>query len=234
MNTMKMTKRLLSTLILSTATLTALPTTASAFGLSSLASAIPGVGGGAGTTVSAGDIDMFIQTAKQADQLITQSTTFMASSVETEDEISQRKADRDAANKIADPKERQAKVEKIQDDERTQLQKAMSSADINNKIASMNAKQRKDFEAAAINFTIGALKDKQLASSSSSLVSGVTANPTLIARLPDLKDVVSSVTSQANNSASIAMSLAKLATSGKIKALPTSADSKPVETGSMN
>ena len=88
-------------------------------------------------------------------------------------------------------------MEKLQDDARTQLQKALSSADINNKIASMNAKQRKDFEAAAINFTIGALKDKQLASSSSSLVSGVTANPTLIVRLPDLKDVVSSVTSQA-------------------------------------
>jgi hypothetical protein len=230
---MKMTKRLLSTLILSTATLTALPLTASAFGLSSITSAIPGVGGGSTNAVSAGDIDTFIQTAKQADQLINQSTELMASSVESADQIAKQKAARDAANGIADPKEQKAAVEQLQTDAQTQLQKALSSDDINNKIASMSAEQRKSFGAAAINFTIGLLKDKQLVSSSSSLVAGVTANPRLVTRLPDLKDVVSSVSSQASHSASIGMSLAKLVTSGKIKALPTSADSKPVETGSM-
>jgi hypothetical protein len=230
---MKMTKRLLSTLMLSTATLTALPLTASAFSLSSITSAVPGLSGGSANTVSTGDIDTFIQTAKQADQLITQSTELMASAVESEDQISKQKAARDAANTIADPKEQKAAVEQLQADEQTQLQKTLSSDDINNKIASMSAQQRKSFEAAAINFTIGALKDKQLVSSSSSLVAGVTANPSLVTRLPDLRDVVSSVSSQASHSASIGMSLAKLATSGKIKTLPASADSKPVEAGSM-
>ncbi|CAD6554623.1 hypothetical protein LMG27952_05643 [Paraburkholderia hiiakae] len=46
---------------------------------------------------------------------------------------------------------------------------------------------------------VGVLKDTQLAGESSSLVSGVAENPKLFPRHSSLKDVVSSVSSQASN-----------------------------------
>jgi hypothetical protein len=51
----------------------------------------------------------------------------------------------------------------------------------------------------------------------------------LISRLPELKDVVSSVSSQVVNSVKIGDGLMQLAKAGKITALPTTASEKPKE-----
>ena len=93
----------------------------------------------------------------------------------------------------------------------------------------MSKEQLSAFGNAAFTFMLGVLKDKQLADGSRALVSGVAANPTLLPRLAALKDVASSVSAQAANTAKIGEGLVKLASAGKIAALPTSASEQPKE-----
>ncbi|RAR54563.1 hypothetical protein C7401_12459 [Paraburkholderia unamae] len=147
--------------------------------------------------------------------------------------IEAQKAKRDAANSIADPKERDAALAKIDADNAAIVQKALDSDKVQAKISAMNKHQLTQFSNAAFSYMVGVLKDKQLADESSSLVSGATANPTLLPRLSSLKDVVSSVSSQASNSARIADGLVKLAQSGKFSKLPTSASDTPKEMATM-
>ena len=205
---------------------------AQAFGIGNLTTAIPGVGGGASAgTVSAGDIDLFIKTAQDANAMIATASRHIFRAVETKDEIAKQEAALATANSIADPAEKQAALNKIRDDEATSVQKALASNDIQEKLKGMSKDQLKSFGNAAFMYMLGVLKDKQLADGSQALVSGVAANPTLLPRLAALKDVATSVSAQAVSTAKIGEGLVKLASAGKIAALPASASekAKPVD-----
>jgi len=200
---------------------------AMAFGLGNITSAIPGVGGGSAAAVSGGDIDAFIQTANDANQMISTSSAHIFKALASKEEIAELEARMAAANAIADPAEKAAEVSKIKSDEATAVQKVLASKDGEAKLASMNKAQMASFGNAAFTFMLGVLKDKQLADGSTALVSGVSSNPTLLPRLGALKDVASSVSSQLSNTAKIGEGLVKLAKAGKIASLPTSASEKP-------
>ncbi|WP_454725533.1 MULTISPECIES: hypothetical protein [Cupriavidus] len=201
---------------------------AMAFGLGNITAAIPGVGGGtSAAAVSAGDVDAFIQTAQEADQMISTSSRHIFKAVSSKDAIAEQESRLSAANAIADPAEKAAAINKIRDDEATALQKSLASQEVQDKLKSMNQAQLASFGNAAFTFMLGVLKDRQLAEGSTALVSGVTANPTLLPRLGALKDVATSVGAQAVSTAKIGEGLLKLAKSGKIAALPASASEKP-------
>jgi hypothetical protein len=185
---------------------------AQAFGISNLTAAIPGVGGGASAgTISAGDIDVFVKTAQDADAMIATASRHIFRAVETKEEIAKQESALATANGIADPAEKQAALNKIRDDEATAVQKALASNDIQEKLQGMNKDQLKSFGNAAFTYMLGVLKDKQLADGSRALVTGVAANPVLLPRLAALKDVATSVSAQAASTAKIGEGLVKLA-----------------------
>jgi hypothetical protein len=229
---MKSKSALLGTLLIGVAAVNLTPA-ASAFGLSDLKAAVPGVGGSSGTSVSGGDIDAFIKTAQDANQMIDSASQYIFKAVGDQKDIAEQEAKRDAANNIADPKEKAAAIQKLDDDQATMLQKTLASKDAQAKIDAMNKEQLTSFGNAAFTFMLGVLKDKQLASGSTALVSGVASNPMLISRLPALKDVAASVSTQAVNSAKIGEGLIQFAKAGKIAALPTSASETPKEISSI-
>lgn len=202
---------------------------AKAFGIGNITAVIPGVGGSSAGAVSSGDIDAFIKTAQDADVMIGTATTHIFKAVANKDEIAELEAKEAAANSIADPAEKEAAINKVKSDKATVVQKALSSKDVQDKLNGMSKEQLSAFGNAAFTFMLGVLKDKQLADGSRALVSGVAANPTLLPRLAALKDVASSVSAQAANTAKIGEGLVKLASAGKIAALPTSASEQPKE-----
>lgn len=222
---MKKTSVALAALVGSTLLLSA--PAAMAFGLGNITSAIPGVGSASASAVSAGDIDAFIQTANDANQMIGTSSAHIFKALASKEEIAALEARLVAANAIADPAEKAAEISKIKSDEATAVQKALASQEGETKLSAMNKAQMASFGNAAFTFMLGVLKDKQLAEGSTALVSGVASNPTLVTRLGALKDVASSVSSQVANTAKIGEGLVKLAKAGKIAALPTSASEKP-------
>ncbi|ODV42539.1 hypothetical protein AWV79_25920 [Cupriavidus sp. UYMMa02A] len=156
---------------------------AMAFGLGNITSAIPGVGGASASAVSAGDIDAFIQTATEANQMIGTSSAHIFKALASKEEIAALEARLTAANAIADPAEKAAEISKIKNDEATAVQKALASKEGEAKLSAMNKAQMASFGNAAFTFMLGVLKDKQLADGSTALVSGVASNPTLVPRL---------------------------------------------------
>lgn len=222
---MKKTSVALAVLVGST--LFAAAPAAMAFGLGNITSAIPGVGGGSAAAVSAGDIDAFIQTANDANLMISTSSSHIFKALASKEDIAALEARLATANAIANTAEKEAELNKIKSDEATIVQKVLASKEGEDKLSTMNKAQMASFGNAAFTFMLGVLKDKQLAEGSTALVSGVSSNPTLIPRLGALKDVASSVSSQLSNTAKIGEGLVKLAKAGKITALPTSASEKP-------
>jgi len=200
---------------------------AMAFGLGNITSAITSAGGGSSASaVSAGDIDGFIKTANDANQMVSTASAHIFKALASKEEIAALEARLTTANAIADPAEKAAEINKIKNDEATAVQKALASKNAEDKLSSMNKAQLKSFGNAAFTFMLGVLKDKQLAEGSTALVSGVASNPTLALRLGELKDVASAVSSQVSNTAKIGEGLVKLAKAGKIAALPSSASDK--------
>ncbi|MHB9833231.1 hypothetical protein Q8F57_000165 [Paraburkholderia terrae] len=222
---MKKYSALLGALVIGTMAMNA--SQALAFGIGNLTAAIPGVGGSTGSAVSAGDIDAFIKTAQDADMMIGTATAHIFKAVANKEEIAALEAKEAAANSIADPAEKAAAINKIKDDQATAVQKALSSKDVQGKLNGMSKAQLAAFGNAAFTFMLGVLKDKQLADGSRALVAGVASNPVLLPRLGALKDVATSVSAQAANTAKIGEGLVKLASAGKIAALPTSASEAP-------
>lgn len=102
---MKSKNALLSALLIGVVGVSISPA-ASAFGLGDLKSAIPGAGGSSVQSVSAGDIDAFIKTAQDANQMIDASSQYIFKALGNQKDIAELEAKRAAANDVADPKER--------------------------------------------------------------------------------------------------------------------------------
>ncbi|AQR64282.1 hypothetical protein BXU06_03815 [Aquaspirillum sp. LM1] len=209
-----------------------------AFGLGDLTKAVTGAGTGdlakavtgssASSNVSGNDVDAFIQTARQADQLINQSARLIYLALASQEEKAKHEAAIQAANEISDVSEKKAKLDQINADTATALQKTLNNQETVKTINQMNAAQRKNLAASAFNFMLGLMKDKELAQRSTSLVSGVSSNPMLAPKLVNLKEAVGSVSGQVTNGVKIADGLISLAKAGNIKIMPASTSEKPM------
>lgn len=211
---------------------------AHAFGLGDLTKAVTGAGTGdlskavtgasTGGNVSGDDVDAFIQTARQADQLINQSARLIYLALASQEEKAKHEAAITAANEITDVSEKKAKLEQINADTATALQKTLNNQETINSINKMSAAQRKNLAGSAFNFMLGLMKDKELAQRSTNLVSGVSSNPMLAPKLVNLKEAVSSVSGQVKNGVKIADGLVSMAKAGNMKIMPASTSEKPV------
>ena len=211
---------------------------AHAFGLGDLTKAVAGASTGdlakavtgtsTGSSVSGDDVDAFIQTARQADQLINQSARLIYLALASQEEKAKHEAAIKAANEMTDVSEKKAKLDEINADTATALQKTLNNQETINSINKMSAAQRKNLSASAFNFMLGLMKDKELAQRSTSLVSGVSSNPMLAPKLVNLKEAVSSVGGQVKNGVKIADGLISMAKAGNMKIMPASTSEKPV------
>lgn len=177
--------------------------------------------------VSAGDIDSFLKTANEADGLIRKSSETLFLAVATKSEIDAHNDKVKAANDIADPKEKEAALKKVADDEQAQLAKIDFSKKAEAAKKGMDAKQKALTSAAIYNFALGALKDKELIGQGQSLISGAASNPMLLSKIGGVKDVVSSLSSQMGNITTIVSGLQKLSSAVGLEALPTKATDQP-------
>ncbi len=197
-----------------------------AFGLGDITSAVTPAKA-SGSSVSAGDIDAFIKTAKEAETLIDTAANYIFKVVVSKEEVAKHEEAMKVANALTDPKEKEAKINQVEADRDTYLQKALVSKETEAKVKSMNKAQLTQFANASYTFMLGLLKDKQLGQASTSLVSGVTANPMLAPQLLSLKDSVSSVANQVQSAVKIGDGLIKLAKVGNLNIMPASTSEKP-------
>jgi len=174
------------------------------------------------------DIKSFLQTADEARQLTGQSALSLGQALLTKTEMEAAETALAAANAIADPKEKEAAKAKVVTDVQAQLAKVDFDAAAK-ELAKANDKKKNALVGNSMfNFVLGLLKDKELASRGSALASSAASNPMLLAKAGQVKDVLSSLSSQMGDMGKIATGLQKMATTIKSVPLPTSASAAPV------
>ena len=187
-----------------------------------------------GKTNSAGsgnveaDIKAFLQTADEARKLTGQSAFSLGMALLTKEQMQAAQDQLDAAKKITGTKEREAAESKVTVDLQAELAKVDYDA-VAKDLAKANDKKKNALIGNSMfNFVLGLLKDKELASRGSALASSVASNPMLLSKAGEVKDVLSSLSSQMGDMGKIATGLQKMATTIKSVPLPTSASAAPV------
>lgn len=177
----------------------------------------------AGSSASAGDLDTFLATAKEADTLISSSTDTLFKTMVPQKEVAAHNAKVLEANNIADPAKRAELLQQLIAQQMARLSKVDWDKQARETPKLLSAEQKNDLGAAIYNFTLGTLKDKELVAQSKSLIGAARANPLLLMRAGELTEVSASVSNQLAAASSIAGGLPKMASAVGLGALPSSA-----------
>ncbi|HEY3451348.1 MAG TPA: hypothetical protein VGK67_33630 [Myxococcales bacterium] len=183
------------------------------------------VGGGGGGATGA-DIDNFLSAATAADLLVGKASTHMLKAVANKADVDKYEAAVKAANAIADPKEKQAKLDQAESDKNAALA-AVDYKKTNDELAKSADKKKKTAIANAIwNLALGALKDTDLVATGTKLVSG-TPSPSVATRIPAAKDALGKVTSQGEALGKIMGGAKSLMSTVGLDKLPAKASDEP-------
>jgi hypothetical protein len=194
-----------------------------AAGLPSLGSLMPGQSSGAAV-----DVDGFLKNAGVAEALMRTSLDHMATSLATKEEIAQIDALKKQAAEKTDAKEKGAIEQEIAKSQAALLNSRDFDKVANEDVKKMDAKQKQKLAGAATNFVLAVLKDKELLSQSSGVMSGLAGNPANISKLGTVKDAAGSVKNQLELAASLATKVPKVFSAVGVKNPPTKASDAPV------
>lgn len=189
-------------------------------------SAVPGAGGGS-TGDAGADIKLFLSDAKMAEELMQGSVDNLIHVVATSKETKKLDDELKAANAIADPKEKKAKVREAYQHRTEFAQSKIDSDEKRTKLSNLDSKKKKALGNALFNLALVGLKDKDLVSRGQGLVGSVSSNPVNAAKMAlqigDMKDAISSLGTQAENIGSLTTQVVSLAKVNKVEpAMPKS------------
>lgn len=175
------------------------------------------------------DIKAFLQTADEAHALTSKSVYTLAEALLTKEDMQANEAKLAAAKNIADPKEREVQLAKVELEVQAQLTKVNFEAKANEMAKANDTKKNKLVGTSIYNFVLGMLKDKELAGKGTALASSAASNPMLLSKVGQVKDVVGSISGQMGDMGKIASGLQKMGSKIKAIPLPTSASAEPVK-----
>lgn len=198
-------------------------TTANA-GLGSLTSLIPGAQKGAATV----DVDGFLKNAGIAEALMRTSLDQLATSLASKEQIAQIDALKKQAAEKTDAKEKGAVDQEVAKSQAAVLNSLDFDKVANEDVKKMDAKQKQKLAGAATNFVLAALKDKELISQSSTVMSSLGSNPANLSKLGTVKDAASSLKNQLELAGSLATKVPKVFSAVGVKNPPTKASDEPV------
>lgn len=180
--------------------------------------------GGGGATPA--DIDNFLSAASAADKLVTEASRDLFNAVASKEARERIEAKVAAAGAIADPKEKQAKLDEVAKERNAALEKADYKKVSEGIAKGLDAKQKESTKNAIYNLALGALKDAELVLTGKKLVSSAPS-PMIAAKIPAVKDSVERLTSQAEALPKVVEGAKNLMKAVGLEALPTKASDAP-------
>jgi len=186
---------------------------------------LPSLGGSSSSAASA-DPDAFVKTAKEAEALMKAAVDGLSNAVLSKEKVEEIEAQRKAAAQITDTKERDAKLAEVQKSQLAAINEAAGDSNFKANIEKMDAKKKENLMAAAFNFLLALLKDKDLIDQGKSVISSISSNPMNLGKLGAVKDVLESIVNQASAGSKIFGKVSEIMTVVGVKA-PTSKDDKP-------
>jgi hypothetical protein len=202
---------------------------ASAGMLDSVKSPLGGSKGG--SSVSRNDLDGLYTLCCDADNLLQKSVDVTFKMLANKDELQKMELRMKEANNIKDPKEREAAINKIEQDKMALVQKSLDEQETSQKMQNLNAEQKKLLANAIYNILLASLKDKDAAEKATQMSQKIKSNPaastSYAADLPKLKDIVTGVPPQADKAVTLGTNLSKVARANKIEVAVPKSSSDP-------
>jgi hypothetical protein len=181
---------------------------------------IPGLGsgGGSASTVSAADIDDYIDRAQKNADLLTWSYILVQQAREGKINIAATAAQRQETLSSPDAKVRSAKqLELIKGADNSTALNDQSVADFTKTIADASPAVRAQIGNALFNLAVAIPRAVQLVGEAPDLIKGLGTNPSALGNVGKLKNAASLLASQVKSTAQIAPYLPKLMSAAKVK-----------------
>ncbi len=169
-----------------------------------------GTMGGGSADTGADDPDAFVRSVRAAGKLMDKSTSRLVHCLADKESITMIKMDEKAANEVADPEERRARLTEVKKNKQAVLNKTLRNDRLMVEIQNMDADQKTELGAAAFNFTLALLRGKALMEQSKTLISSMSSNPAMQSTLGNVKEAASSVSNQVSSASTIADKLSDI------------------------
>ncbi len=183
----------------------------------------PNVPGGGAT---AEEINKFLGDTVVADTLVQKSSMQLLKAVVSKQKYEKIDAEMKAAMAIQDPKEREAKVNVVQAEVRTELMK-VNFQEVNAQLkAKADTKKNQAIGHGLWNLALGGLKDVELVNSGKKLVSG-PPRPEVAGKISEVKQAIEKLASQGEGVTKILGSAKVLMSTVGLESLPQSATESP-------
>ena len=176
------------------------------------------------------NVEAFLKIAGDVNALMVQSSDVLFKAVATEEDIEAHDREVKAATEIADPKERNAALRKVQDEEQVALANFDYAAKAKKMEKEMDKQKRQLIGASIYNFILGMLKDQLLMDIGNNWISSANSNPAMAPKFAPVKDVIASISSRMDKMTKIASGIRNLSAVVKLDNLPTSPSDTPMST----
>lgn len=188
--------------------------------LKSLAPAVTG-SQGSGDSLSGQDFEAINTLFAEADGLLQSSVTNLVEMVCNKDVAAELNRKMQAAQEIKDPKEREAAISQVKEDQTAALLAASENQETVGKLSQLSAEQKKLAKASLYNFALAGLKDKAVVDLANGVASKVQGNPSAaISYSKDIartKDIAATLPSQVTKIVQISDNMIKLAKTSQIE-----------------
>ncbi len=186
---------------------------------------VPGTDASGGATTQ--DVDAFIASSIASEVMVRKSSVALGQAVLAKEVLDKLEERRLAAEKMADGKEKDAALRKVDADRNAELAKVDYQKVSKDDAAKWDEKKKESVRAALFNLALGGLIDTELVAAGRKLASG-TPSPAVATRMPLVKETVSALGGQIDGLAKVTKAAQVLGTTVKLEKLPKSAAEKPV------
>lgn len=203
-----------------------------AWGMPSIAGVGADSSKSSGAALTAEEVDAVLSNIKKATALFDKSISKLSLALLDKDAKAKIDAEMEKAQKITDPKERDAAIAEVRTNQLAAIKKVTESAEGKEKVSKLSKQQAKSFIAATYNFSLAGLMDANAITLAKDVTQKVSANPmaatSFISKVNDLKDAVKTLPVQVEQIVSVGSKIVDLAKSNKIDIkLPSSATEAP-------
>jgi len=175
------------------------------------------------------DVASFVNQSVALSQLTSRSVIAINMAFADAQQSAATKAELEAIEKIADPKEQKARMAKLYESQSAEAKRLYESGAMKERMATLDGASRKQVGNALMNFGIGALQAVVLTKTGQSLIARVSANPMSLPQVVPVKDALPLLGQVVSDSGGFMAGVVKLAQGARIDVPAVKADSKPVE-----
>lgn len=178
--------------------------------------ATPAVGGDAGPAPSV-DPDAFVADSLETAKMVAFARFVLDAAGANKLDMAGMAIHRDQLDKASNPKELKAVVTQLVSDDQAVADKDARVANIQAKLREGSGKERTLVAAAVLNFGVGMARNVRLVNAAPGLVSSMTSNPMMMAKLGRIKDLAEILRWQAGNVGGFMSAMPTLITAAKVK-----------------